>query len=215
LLVLATAAALGGCGSSRLPDILGGGDSGLAEVRGTVERVDSRAQVVYVDSGDDPYRTGLRDTGELALHYDDRTVVVYAGRNYRPVDLERGDRVAAEVERRDDRLLAREIEVLHDISGGGADISDEVRGVVRHVDTRERILELERATYGGFDPRPGEVLVVHYDASTTVEYRGQRYQPENLERGDEVEIEVREQDDRLIAEAIVVVADVRGGASGR
>jgi len=211
-----------GCASS-LPDIFGGGgappDSRLAEVRGTVERVDGRARILYLEA-EDAYRSSLRDTAaQVALRYDERTVVEHSGRTYRPDDLERGDRIVAEVERlADDSLLARGIDVLYDVSGAGQDGPGALRGVVRYVDTRQRTLELESSAYrGSFDDRggrPGEVVVVHYDSATRVEYRGQRYGPENLERGDDVEIEVRDLGDRLLAERILVIEDVRGGAGG-
>jgi hypothetical protein len=51
------------------------------------------------------------------------------------------------------------------------------------------------------------VVVVHYDSSTIVEFEGRRYQPENLERGDEVEVELRDSGGRLLAEEILVVAE--------
>jgi hypothetical protein len=203
---------LAGCGSS-LPDILGGGapaGSRLSEFRGTVERVDSRDRILLVDA-EETYRSGLRDGGEVSLRYDERTVVEHAGRTYRPEDLERGDRITARVERlSDESLLAREIDVLYDVSGGGQDAVGDLRGVVRYVDTRQRTLEIETSS-ARVDDRDG-VLVVHYDSSTTVEYRGERYRPENLERGDEVEIEVRDLGNRLLAEQILVIADARGGA---
>ncbi len=203
------------CGSSGLPDVFGGGGADrVGEVRGTVERVDSRAGVLYVESEDDAYRSRLRNAGgEVALYFDDETQVTYQERRYRPQDLESGDRIAADVERQDDRLWARSIEVLYDVSAGGSseDRYAAVRGFVRDVDTRARTLELERVSYrGDLDRRSGDRVLVHYDSSTVVEFRGQRYQPENLERGDEVEVEVRDLGNRLLAEQIEVLADVRG-----
>ena len=41
-------------------------------------------------------------------------------------------------------------------------------------------------------------------------YRMLQYQPENLERGDEVQIDIRDVGGRLLAEEILVVADARG-----
>ena len=50
---------------------------------------------------------------------------------------------------------------------------------------------------------------MYYDSSTVVEYDGQRYQPENLERGDEVRIDVRRSGSRYEADEIQVVENVR------
>lgn len=224
----AAALLLGACGSTGLDDILGGGTGGssggnsIGDVRGTVASVDTRNRVIVVDA-DPSYRADLRNGGndEVALYYDDRTVVEFEGRRYDPEDLERGDRIAARIDESAGRLLAEQIEVLQDATGGidsgaatGADTFGDLRGFVRSIDTRDRTIELENIRYErGFDSggSRGQVVVVHYDPSTVVEFQGRSYSPENLERGDEVEVEVRDLGNRLLAEEIVVVNDVRGG----
>jgi hypothetical protein len=212
-----------GCGS--IGDILGGsgdpypgGGTTAGDLRGTVERVDTGDRIIWVESEDDRYN--LRDQGDVvALYYDDRTVVEYQGRSYRPADLERGDRIAAEVDENGGRLYVDQIEVLSDISAGSGTRDDRyatsVRGVVREVDTADRTLTLEQAEYrqGFTTGTGGDVIVVSYDADTVVDYQGQRYAPGNLERGDLVEITVRDLGGRLLAEEIEVVADVRDRAS--
>lgn len=91
--------------------------------------------------------------------------------------------------------------------------TSELRGTVRSVDTRDRTLELEGTRYGsnfstGSTTGSGTSVVrVHYDSNTIVEFEGRRYQPENLERGDRVEIEVRNSSGRMIAEEILVVGE--------
>ena len=52
-------------------------------------------------------------------------------------------------------------------------------------------------------------MTVRYDTSTTVQFEGRSYKPENLERGDEVEIEVRNLNGQLLAEQILVVGEGR------
>lgn len=210
------------CGTGGIGDVYGrrGDPTAVADdLRGTVESVSTRDRVIIV-SVDDAYRSGLRDRGygEVELFYDDRTIVQFEGRSYRPEDLERGDRIAAAVGHSGSRLVADKIEVLYDVTSGrtatGASTPfGEVRGEVRFVDTRDRTIELEDTTFSrGFDPGGrGDVVVVHYDASTVVEYQGRRYSPESLERGDQVAVEVRDLGNRLVAEEIVVVGDVRGG----
>lgn len=97
----------------------------------------------------------------------------------------------------------------------------EVRGTVRAIDTRDRTLEIERSrassnnfstgTSGDPGYRMGDVVEVHYDAQTVVEFQGRRYAVENLERGDLVEVEIRDQGGRLHAEEILVLADSQAG----
>jgi hypothetical protein len=248
---LAGALLIAGC-SSTLGDILGGGSSGrdpypqdeIGEVRATVDRVDTRNRIIYVEDAQ-TYRRDLRNSGstgssgsgryDLAIYYDDRTEVEYDGRTYRPQDLEPGDQIVARVEDSGgNRLLADRIEVVYDVSSSGGTRNDpydpydpndpndrndtyaDVRGIVRNVDSADRTLELERVTWSrNFDRGAGSsrsnIVVLDWDADTIVEFQGQRYRPENLERGDEVEVEVRDLGNRLMAEEILVVRDARAG----
>lgn len=246
LTALVAAVVLTGCGSSGIGDILGGGGSSdgsydpyrnnVSDVRGTVERVDTRNRLIVVDG--EAYRNSLRNDGsgdEIVLYYDDRTTVAHEGQTYRPEDLEPGDRIQADVDQSGERLLAQQIDVLYDATSGGVSSggtgtwddrdtlgTSEVRGTVVSVDTRNRMVELERrsgygsnfnSTGGSTTGRYGEVVRVYYDSSTIVEYQGRRYSPENLERGDMVEVEVDESGGRLIAQEILVVGE--GGAVSR
>ena len=265
LIALAAAALVTGCGPEYdgypdRPDHPGypgprdGYGNGSGDVQGTVVRVGRRDHVIVLDSSDtgDRYdrRGGYRRNGggEVALFYDDNTTVEYQGRTFRPEDLERGDRIQATVARTgDDRLVAENIQVLYDVSSGGArdnsgypgdqrdpgyqgdrqgDRRDpgyqgdrsmtDLRGTVRRVDSRDRSLEIEPS---GDDPRnssngQSDVVVVHYDAQTAVEYQGRSYRPENLEQGDVVEVHVRrDRGGRLLADQITVVSSV--GQRGR
>lgn len=231
LLTLALAAlTLTACGSIGLPDILGGGSgsgddrrtTNALTVQGTVDRVDTSARLIVVD-GDTRYN--LRNAGgdRLSLYYDNQTTVVFQGRTYNPADLERGDRIVADVDDTGNRLLAERIEVTHDVTGGTGGVFDdqrrlaELRGTVRSVDTHGRTLQLERASYlSGFTTGTGtagsDVVTVHYDAETVVEYQGQFYGLDSLERGDVVDLRVADTGGRLVAEQIELVRDVRVGA---
>jgi uncharacterized protein DUF5666 len=228
---LVAVAILSGCGSSGVGDILGGGNTGntgntgstgtydpynqsTGDVRGTVKRVDTLDRRILVDTEASGYSSNLRNGNEeVALYYDDRTTVTHEGRTYRPQDLESGDRISADVERSGDRLVAQQIEVLYDVSGGGAQnggtVASDLRGTVRYVDTRARTFEVEPTRSSNFSSGStgsSSVVVVQYDSQTTVEFQGRRYQPENLERGDLVQIELRDLGGgRLLAEQIVVL----------
>lgn len=208
-------------------------DRTTADVRGTVERVDTSARRIVVER-DDTYRSDLRNSGsygdgdEVAVYYDDATRVRYQGQSFRPEDLEAGDRIQADVDEVDGRLVAEDIDVIHDVTSSGSyrddddfrdnDLgSEDLRGTVRYVDTRDRMLEIEAARYGSSfntgTTGSSNVVRVYYDASTVVEYQGRRYGPENLERGDVVELELRETGGRLLAEEIKVVRE--GALTGR
>jgi hypothetical protein len=249
LAALAAAALLTGCGSSgvggdwgrdRYPDggYRNGNDTSLGDVRGTVERVDTRSRFIVVNREDDGGRYDLRnnrddrDRGfdENVIYYDERTTVEHDGRTYRVEDLERGDRIAADVERSGDRLIAEQIQVLYDVSRGDSTGSDRggtwdtgprdsrVRGIVRSVDTRNRTLEIDRSRYRSDFSQSGssgawsDMILVNYDDRTTVEFEGRSYRPENIERGDEVEVQLdRDYSDgrQLLARQILVVNDAQ------
>jgi cold shock CspA family protein len=237
LAVVATTVILAGCGSSGIGGVLGGGrDSGntdnstsdpygqrVNEVQGTVERVNTRDRYVVMDVEASRYNLRNGNEGEVTLYYDDRTDVEYQGKSYQPQDLEPGDRIRAEIDNSGSRLLAEQIEVLQDVTGGsstgvlgGSDdrnddynLSEDLRGTVRHIDTGDRTLEIEPVRNSQFTSGSRDVVVVHYDAQTVVEFQGQRYTPDNLEQGDEVEVDVLNSNGRLIAEEIVVVRDSR------
>jgi uncharacterized protein DUF5666 len=217
---------LTGCGSSGIGDILGGGNTGTTDpyqsvnnVRGTVERVNTDSRYIVVNR-EDSSTNNLRNGGDdvVTLYYDDRTTVEHQGKTYRPADLEVGDRILADVNDSGGRLMVEDIQVLYDATTGTSDdrygsndpynndpYSDtrtsEVRGTVRYVDTRNQTVEIEPST-----GRTG-VVVVHYDSGTVVEFEGRRYTPQNLERGDQVEVEVRDTNGRLMAQEILVVAN--------
>lgn len=217
----------------RYPD--GRYDRGV-DLQGTVASVDTRERLIYVDRAglDNRYqlrnddRYGRGDTGDtVAISYDDGTAVRYQGRTFRPEDLERGDRIQARFERDGDYLLARRIDVLYDVSSGygtggydngGYDNGGytDLRGTVRTVDTRNRTLEIDRSQYDNrFNSDSGRygdsngygTVLVRYDAGTTVRFQGRDYSPENLERGDVVQIQARDDDGRLTARQIDVLGE--------
>ena len=230
LSALVAALVLTGCGSSGIGDILGGGTNtggtstndpynrNINNVRGTVERVNTTERYIVVDS--ESTTSNLRNgDDEMVLYYDNNTRVEFQGKTFTPDDLEAGDRILADVDSNGSRLMVEEIQVLYDVTSNTSDDNyddrydndndndtydtrtQELRGTVRYVDTRDQTLELEPST-----GRSG-LVVVHYDASTIVEFEGRRYKPENLERGDRVEVEVRELNGRMIAEEILVVGE--------
>ena len=202
----------------------------VSEVRGRVDRIDTSDEVIYVEASD-VYRSDLRNgNGEIAIHYDDQTEVEYDGKTYEPSALEEGDRIVVDVDDTGSRLYARDIEVTYDVTAADrtADRDDdsdddrydnddsddvsELRGRVRWVDQDRRMMELEDTSWGFGSDRDNDrddVVQVYYDSNTVVEYDGKNYKPESLERGDEVEIEVRTSGSRYEADEIQVVENVR------
>ena len=246
VLALAGSAVLTGCGSTGVGDILGGGSSSgndgstsgsgtggtyddrydtANNVRGTIERVDTVNRRIVVDREASSSGNYLRNGNEdetVTFYYDDRTTVEYQGKNYRPQDLESGDRILADVSETSGRLVAEEIQVLQDATssngtiGNGSggtyddDRASDLRGTVSYIDTRNQTLEIEPSGSTRFSTSRSGVVLVHYDAQTTVEYQGRSYKPENLERGDEVELQVRDLGGRLMVDEIQVVRDAQG-----
>lgn len=210
---------LAACGSSGggLGDILGGGNSGNQnyELRGTVDYVDARTRSVYLRdvSG---YNRSMLSSGSgdtVRVYYDERTPVSYQGQNYRPEDLERGDVVTVRVDESGNNLVAHSMTVLQDVSGGSHSSStfpsygSAIRGTVRYIDTSRRTIEVDRGN--------GSVMTVSYDVNTPVSYNNQTYRVADLERGDEIDIQVRDLGSgRYVAQEINVVRNVSSGTFG-
>lgn len=166
------------------------------QLQGTVDSVDPRYSRIFVIV-DDP-RTNRAE--RMEVRYDERTRLVYQGREV-PVDgLERGDVIRVDVAQSGRDLFARSIEVVRNVRDGGyGGYDNDLRGSVAFVDTRARLIRLDG---GGYDNRQVEV---GYDARTTVEYQGQTYRPENMQRGDVVRIQARQLgNNQWLAERIFV-----------
>ncbi|HEV7786033.1 MAG TPA: hypothetical protein VGQ28_11895, partial [Thermoanaerobaculia bacterium] len=244
---LAAAVLVTGCGvevydSPGYHGVRGRYEDRTGDVQGTVLRVSRRDHVIVLGSGQGG-RDGQDGRGEIVLFYDDNTTVEYEGRDYRPEDLERGDRIQATVEAQGDRRIAEEIQVIYDVSSdrdgraGRDSVAPErpgrpfpdrmdredsdgrkepgaanVRGTVRGVDLDDHTLEIETASddsedSNGSSDEPG-MVVVRFDAGTTVLYQGRSYGPENLEDGDVVAIHLRrDRDGRLVADQILVTGE--------
>lgn len=209
LIMLSACASGGGLG-----DILGGGgnQSATNELRGRVDFVDTNNRFVVLTNvtgyGNMLSNTGGGDT--VRVYYDNQTSVEYQGQNYQVADLERGDEVAVRVDQSGNTLHARSMSVLHDSSTGsnstypGDQSNATVRGTVRSVDASRRTIQIDRSGYG--------VQTFEYDANTYVTYSGRNYYPQDLERGDEVEIYLRDiGGGRFLANNITVTRSVSSG----
>lgn len=211
-----TALFLAACGSSGggMGDIFGGGDNRASnyEIRGTVDRVDTSSRSIWLTNVSG-YTSMLSSGGSgstVRVYYDEQTQVRFGGQTYRPEDLERGDEVRANVAESGNNLIADVVTVTHDVSGGsgsttypGSTMGSTLRGTVTYVDTSRRTIEVNR----GY----GSNVIVEYGTSTPVYFNGRTYQVADLERGDEIEISVRDLgSNRFSANDITVTRSISG-----
>src|SRR5215210_172677 len=101
---------------------------------------------------------------------------------------------------------------LGGILGGGSGANDyEIRGTVDYVDTSARVVYLNNVSgYSNMLSNGGSngSVRVYFDDNTTVGYQGQTYRVADLERGDEVAVQVGESGNQLHAESMTVLRDV-------
>ncbi|MEG3191841.1 hypothetical protein [Lysobacter sp. D1-1-M9] len=228
-LAAAALALLAGCatgiggfpGGQQYPGASGPGYGANALV-GTVERVDASYDRILLTAQPSQYQRGSR----VEVYFDQRTSLYYQGRQHPVAGLERGDVIRVDATQSRGRLWARSIEVVHNVRDGyrggsgrgdhygpghGGQYGNQLQGTVGYVDPRARVIELEAGGgYGrDYSGRHGDRARVRYDRNTTVEYRGRRYRPENLERGDLIRIQVRRWGNDWLAEHIRVERSVR------
>jgi hypothetical protein len=104
------------------------------------------------------------------------------------------------------------------------DRADRVEGTVERVNTRDRLIVVNREETddryelrNGPDDRryDGDRVFLYYDDRTTVEYQGRTFQPQDLEPGDRIQVtDVDDRGDRLIAQDIQVLYDVSSSGQG-
>lgn len=191
-------------------DQWGDDDRWSAQVEGVVRSVDTRERTLTLDREGGNWGSSL-----VEVRYDDWTRVEYRGQVGRVTDLERGDRVVVRSRGDGQDPVAEEIEVLTSVSGDDRPTDgwtgEALRGRVIGVDTRARVVEVEEVASGWGSQSRGRTVRLYYDGRTTVEYQGRSdYRPENLERGDLVEVDVRRVGDDYLASEILVVESVSG-----
>lgn len=188
-------------GSSGYPGEQRDGGYGSQRVLGTVQDIDLNNGRLLM-TGD----SGAYGSSRIEVTFDRNTQLVYQGRVQSINGLERGDRISVDALQSQGRLHARQIEVVQnvrDAPGGGYNNNGQLRGVVNDVDPRNRLITLGRDGYSGGREQ------VSYDDRTQVEYRGQRFRPEQLDAGDVVRIQARRWGNGWLAEWIWVEVDAR------
>jgi hypothetical protein len=110
-----------------------------------------------------------------------------------------------------------------DIFGGGnqpvnSPTSNTIRGTVDSVDTNGRSILLTdtngySSMLSGGGNNDGRTVRVYFDNRTTVEYQGQSHRPEDLDRGDQVDVAVSQSGNRLVADRIDVIYNAAGNTT--
>lgn len=177
--------------------------------RGTIRRIDHGTKQLEVDLG------GLT-AHIMTVTYDSATSVEQNGQQRSINDLKAGETIDINTRRSGERLFAESINLLRGAKETavttrrpGVTISD-VSGTVRTLD-RRGFIELEGVTWGrtfsSTENRP--MATIGFDERTQLEFRGRRGSPRSLERGDIIDIQLRNNVEPYIAEKIWVVSDVR------
>lgn len=181
------------------------GGYGSQRVLGTVQDIDLDYGRLRLTADAGGYRPGYGSQSQVEVYFDRNTQLVYQGRVQSIEGLERGDRISVDAEQSQGRLFARRIEVVQNVrdAPGGSYYGGELRGAVSHVDPRARLITLTRGGYSGSREQ------VYYDERTQVEYRGQRFRPEQLDPGDVVRVQARPLGNGWLAERIWVEVDAR------
>jgi len=98
-----------------------------------------------------------------------------------------------------------------DIFGNGSQqpYTNTIRGTVDYVDTSTRSIVMNNTSgyntmlSGSSSGSNGNVRV-YYDNNTSVQWQGRTYRPEDLERGDQIDVTVRQSGNQLIADSMNV-----------
>ena len=103
-----------------------------------------------------------------------------------------------------------------DIFGGDnpntSNAAYQVRGTVDSVDARGQSIYLTNVSgYNGLNSGSSRSLRVYYDNRTTLNYQGRSYRPDQLQRGDEVTVNVDQSGNQLIAQSMEVTYNQNRG----
>jgi hypothetical protein len=89
--------------------------------------------------------------------------------------------------------------------------SNTIRGTVDSVDVNGRSILLTNTNgyssmlSSGGNGNNGNTVRVYFDNQTNVDYQGRTYRPEDLERGDQVDVRVSQSGNRLVADTVSVI----------
>jgi hypothetical protein len=225
---------LAACSSGGLGDILGGSNDTNTNsnqsysIQGTVDSIDTANRSIWLTNVTGYNGSMLSSSGSgsggnsMRVYYDDDTTVDWNGRAYRPQDLERGDQVNVRVDQSGNTMVAQQMSVTYNSSGGmtsGSTVPSNsnyatIRGTVRSVDTYNRTITLEqtswRSGFNGSSSAPS-TITVRYDTGMGINVNGQTQNLSGLERGDVVDVQVQNSSNASSywAQNITLVRDAR------
>jgi hypothetical protein len=189
-------------------DAPGNDSARLERIEGVVDRVDLANRAIEVTANRD---SRVAPGQRVSLNYDDLTNVTYEGRDYRPEDLEPGDRIIADVRGQAPFFEARIIAVTVDSSPDDLpDIASDdglVTGTLRAIDTRNRTLTVDTGS------RAHEA-VISFDSRTRVLYGNRSIAITELREFDELEIELVPGARNQLADTVTVVDSGYAADSG-
>jgi hypothetical protein len=210
-------------GCSGLGSVLGGSNyptttpnQQVSDIQGTVNNIDTRAGRIDVTSN---YVNGQStNQNNWSIYYDSRTRVQYGNQTYSIANLQRGDSVDARVnDNGNGRYLADTISVLGGNgnassypSGNSGNQVSNIQGTVSYVDTQAQRIDLNAAYSNGLRNTQNNSYSIYYDSRTQVLYQNRSYVPTDLERGDQVDVRVYNNNNgQLLADTITVTRNVR------
>lgn len=100
------------------------------------------------------------------------------------------------------------------IFGGSNASAYEIRGTVDQVDVNSHSIYLRNVSGNSsmLSSSGGDSVRVFYDNQTTVSYQGKSYRPDQLDRGDQVSVQVDESGNRLNAESMTLLYNSMGSS---
>jgi hypothetical protein len=85
-----------------------------------------------------------------------------------------------------------------------------IQGTVSYVDTQAQRIDLNAAYSNGLRNTQNNSYSIYYDSRTQVLYQNRSYVPTDLERGDQVDVRVYNNNNgQLLADTITVTRNVR------
>jgi hypothetical protein len=136
-LALAACSTAGGLGNV-LGSVLGGGGQQANQVSGYVQGVDTRQQVIALQSS----------SGQsVNIQYDNQTKVVYNNQSYPVTSLDRGDQVTARIQSTNNGYYTDLVQVDQPVQGSNGSTSSgnvqTLQGTVRAVDTQNGVFSMD------------------------------------------------------------------------
>jgi hypothetical protein len=212
-------------GCAGLGSVLGGSNypttttptNQISDIQGTVNNVDTRNARIDLSSS---YVNGQRSSQtNWSIYYDSRTRVQNGNQTYSIANLQRGDSVDARVyDNGNGQYLADTISVL----GGSGNASSypsgnypnsqvsQIQGTVSYVDPTAQRIDLNAAYGNGLRTTQNNSTSIYYDSRTRVMYQNRSYVPTDLERGDQIDVHVYNNNNgQLLADTITVTRNVR------